>query len=138
MQFSKISVAAVLALLPLISAIPVAQSDSANPSCYDKCMNDRFCIMSYPEGCYCANNNRKECATECGVPVPELEVCEPEKDSVNAASVTPEACFDQCVAETACIQRWPHSCHCENGVRQACAEKCVVRVVLKECPPIDA
>ncbi|RPA85924.1 hypothetical protein BJ508DRAFT_358489 [Ascobolus immersus RN42] len=141
MQFTTI-LAAALSLITLTSALP--QSTATGTACYDNCLSQRICIMSYPAGCYCMNDARAACATECKVGKPFLDSCdlinpiEPEVP-IKPAPVKPKVCFDKCVSEWACIQSWPESCYCANGIKKRCADQCNYSgAKYQQCPATTA
>ncbi|KAH6878432.1 hypothetical protein BKA58DRAFT_95623 [Alternaria rosae] len=96
-----------------------------------------FCILSFPEGCYCQNDAKKACFEKCGGEKPTYQDCTIPIDAVKARAPEPEPVpeavpapvpapqDETCVCEEVfCILSWPQGCYCRNDAKKACFEKC--------------
>ncbi|KAI4617245.1 hypothetical protein J4E80_005444 [Alternaria sp. BMP 0032] len=96
-----------------------------------------FCILSFPEGCYCQNDAKKACFEKCGGEEPTYQDCSIPIDSVKARAPEPEPVpepvpapvpapqDETCVCEDViCILSFPEGCYCRNDAKKACFEKC--------------
>ncbi|KAF3045530.1 hypothetical protein E8E12_009295 [Didymella heteroderae] len=98
---------------------------------------ETMCIMSFPEGCHCQWNVKKDCYDKCGgvspgintcsaLPVPPVPKPSPRpKPSPPVLSLPdlPEVPGCEC-EQMMCIQSYPDSCHCEWGIAKNCYDKC--------------
>jgi len=96
-----------------------------------------FCILSFPEGCYCQNDAKKACFEKCGGEEPTYQDCSIPIDTVEARAPEPAPVpepvpapvpapqDETCVCEEVfCILSWPAGCYCRNDAKKACFEKC--------------
>ncbi|KAF2007969.1 hypothetical protein P154DRAFT_558311 [Amniculicola lignicola CBS 123094] len=65
---------------------PPSPTPTPKPTC--EC-EARYCLMIWPDSCYCENAIKKECFDKCGGPSPQFQVC-PDKNPIPTlvASVT--------------------------------------------------
>ncbi|KAF1934091.1 uncharacterized protein M421DRAFT_112764 [Didymella exigua CBS 183.55] len=108
-----------------------------------------MCIMSFPEGCHCQWNVKKDCYNKCGGVSPGINTCPalsipPVPKSILRPKPAPHVLrlpdlpkVPGCKCEqTMCIQSYPDSCHCAWNIAKDCYDKCGGKSPgINTCPP---
>jgi hypothetical protein len=130
--------ALLLLLLPLAQVLAQPSPQKYAPvivpnDCTAGCAAAVSCPAGYPASCRCWNAAISRCATKCKQrPAPTPKDCSP-----RGPTPAQKQCMVKCQAQYACIQVWPQSCYCQNGITTKCAAGCdVENPALQECPPL--
>ncbi|RYN17115.1 hypothetical protein AA0112_g12212 [Alternaria arborescens] len=117
--------------------LPVSTVSTPEPAPTACVCEEVFCVLSFPEGCYCRNNATQACFEKCGgeeltyqdctLPIDELDVRAPEPKPVPAPAPVPVPApqKENCVCEEIiCVLSFPEGCYCRNNATRACFENC--------------
>lgn len=132
--------------LPLVLPFPDLP---LTPDC--EC-EETMCIMSFPEGCHCQWNVKKDCYFKCGGVSPGINTCPalpvpPAPKPTPRPRPTPQVLplpdvpsVPGCECEEMmCIQSYPESCHCAWGIAKSCYDKCGGKSPgINTCPSQDS